>query len=46
MFGQIFLPPKVKQIVIIRNKHGLYDLPTELRLEQEISGKYQIFKEL
>ena len=30
MFYQIFLSPKVKRIVIISNKHGIYELPHEL----------------
>ena len=30
MFYQIFLSPQVKRIVIIRNKHGIYELPHEL----------------
>ena len=30
MFYQIFLSPQVKQIVIISNRHGIYELPHEL----------------
>ena len=30
MFYQTFLSPQVKQIVIISNKHGIYELPEEL----------------
>ena len=30
MFYQIFLSPQVKRIVIISNKHGIYELPQEL----------------
>ena len=30
MFDKIFVSPKVKQIVIISNKHGIYKLPQEL----------------
>ena len=30
MFYQIFLSPQVKRIGIIRNKHGVYELPHEL----------------
>ena len=32
MFYQIFLLPQVKRIVIISNKHGMYELSNELRL--------------
>ena len=36
MFAQIFLSPKVKQSMIIGNKHGIYELshelPNDLRL--------------
>ena len=32
MFYQIFLSPQVKLIVIISNKHGIYELPHELDL--------------
>ena len=31
MFEKIFVLPQVKQIVIIGNKHGIYELPQELR---------------
>ena len=30
MFDKIFVSPQVKRIVIISNKHGIYDLPHEL----------------
>ena len=30
MFYEIFLSPQVKRIVIISNKHGMYELPHEL----------------
>ena len=33
MFYQIFLSPQVKRIVIISNKHGIYELPYELQNE-------------
>ena len=37
MFVKIFVSPQVKRIVIISNKHGIYELlhelPNELRLE-------------
>ena len=54
MFHKIFLSPQVKRIVIISNKHGIYELPNELPNDfrvrilgnQEISGRSQIFKEL
>ena len=36
MFDKIFVLPQVKRIVIISNKHGIYefthDLPNDLRL--------------
>ena len=32
MFYQIFLSPQLKRIVIITNKHGIYELPNDLRL--------------
>ena len=51
MFDKTFLSPQVKRIVIIRNKHCIYKLPSELlndlrfrMLENyEISGKSQNF---
>ena len=51
MFDKTFLSPQVKRIVIIRNKHRIYKLPSELlndlrfrMLENyEISGKSQNF---
>ena len=30
MFDKIFVSPQVKPIVIISNKHGIYELPNEL----------------
>ena len=30
MFDKIFVSPEVKRIVIISNKHGIYELPHEL----------------
>ena len=30
MFDKIFVSPQVKRIVIINNKHGIYELPQEL----------------
>ena len=35
---QIFFSPKVKRYVIISNKHGIYELPNDLRLNK-ILGK-------
>ena len=32
MFDKIFVSPQVKQIVIISNKRGIYELPNNLRL--------------
>ena len=32
MFDKIFVSPQVKRIVIISNKHGIYELPNDLRL--------------
>ena len=36
MFDKIFVSPQVKQIVLISNKHGIYELtdklPNDLRL--------------
>ena len=34
MFQQIFLSPQVKRIVIINNKHGIYELPNDLTLRK------------
>ena len=31
MFDEIFLSPQIKWIVIISNKHGIYELPHELQ---------------
>ena len=45
MFDEIFLSPQVKQIVIISNKLGIYELPRELpndlRLKILGNWKYQ-----
>ena len=43
MFYQIFLSPQVKRIVIISNKHGIYELPDELPndLRLKKTRKYQ-----
>ena len=30
MFDKIFVSPQVKQIVIINDKYGIYELPHEL----------------
>ena len=30
MFDEVFVSPQVKRIVIISNKHGIYELPHEL----------------
>ena len=30
MFNKIFVSPQAKRIVIISNKHGIYELPYEL----------------
>ena len=32
MFYEVFLSPQVKRIAIISNKHGIYELPNDLRL--------------
>ena len=32
MFDKIFVSPQVKRIVIISNKHGIYELPNDLRI--------------
>ena len=53
MFYQIFLSPQVEWCVIVTYKHGIYELPYELRnhlrlrilRNQEISGKFLIFIE-
>ena len=31
MFYQIFVKPQLKQIMIISNKHGLYELPHQFQ---------------
>ena len=31
MFDKILVSPQVKRIVIISNKHGIYELPHDLR---------------
>ena len=33
MFDEIFLSPQVKRIMINSNKHGIYELPNDLRLK-------------
>ena len=44
MFYQIFFLPQVKRSVITTYKHGIYDLPHELRngLRLRILGNYEI----
>ena len=46
MFYQIFLSPQVKQIVIISNEHGIYELPHELLndLRLRILGTLEILR--
>ena len=46
MFYEIFLSPQVKRIVIISNKHGIYELPHELPddLRLRILGNYEILR--
>ena len=51
MVDQIFLSPKVKRGLITSNKHGIYQLPSDLlglRIlgNQEIAGKFKKFIEL
>ena len=48
MFYQIFLSPQVKRIVIISNKHGIYELPHELPndLRLRMLGKFRIMSKL
>ena len=51
MFDEIFLSPQVKQIVIIiiSNKHGIYELPHELSNDlrlKEISRRSENFLEV
>ena len=46
MFDEIFLSPQVKQIVIISNKLGIYELPNDLRLKILGNWKYQDLKTL
>ena len=43
MFDEIFLSPQVKRIVIISNKHIIYQLPYELTNDLKLSRfmKYQ-----
>ena len=31
MFVQIFLLPSVERSILVRNKHGIYELPNDLR---------------
>ena len=40
MFDKIFVSPQVKRIVIISNKHGIYELPHELPNDLRLR-KYQ-----
>ena len=44
MFDKIFVSPQVKQIGIISNKHGIYELPHELSndLILRTLGNYEI----
>ena len=44
MFDKIFVSPQVKQIVIISNKHGIYELPHELPKDLGLAtlGNYEI----
>ena len=47
MFYQIFLSPQMKRIVIISDKHGIYELPNDLRLRKlgnikKISDRHRI----
>ena len=39
MFYQIFHPPQVKRWAIITYKHGIYELPNDLRFK--IVGNYR-----
>ena len=32
MFDQVFLSPQVKRSLIISNKHGIYELPIDLKV--------------
>ena len=45
VFCQIFLSPQVKRIAIIKNKHGMYELPHELPndLTLRVLGNSEIF---
>ena len=46
MFYQIFLSPQVKRIVIISNKHGIYELPHELPNDLRFSILIKSFWEI
>ena len=50
MFDEIFFSPQVKQIVIISNRQGIYELTIDLRLRtsrnEEMSRTSQNFIEL
>ena len=39
MVYQIFLSPQVKRIVIITNKHGIYELPHEMSNGTSAAGR-------
>ena len=45
MFDKILVSPQVKRIVIISNKHGIYELPHEFRTTYDLGfeeiRKYQ-----
>ena len=41
MFYQIFYSPQVKRMMIISNKHGIYELPNDLRRRILEIRKYQ-----
>ena len=42
MFYQTFLSPQAKQIVIISNKHGIYELPHELPNDLRLYKNYSL----
>ena len=50
MFVQIFLLPSVERSILVRNKHGIYELPNDLRQRdlgnEELKSKSQYFIEL
>ena len=39
MFYQIFLSPQVKGWAIVTYKHGIYELPHELRVAEQLKTK-------